>query len=105
MKKEKTRKTRKPEKMVLEASEGDFDPEAECDCHSDECCCEDESKMEMSKEEMDRMFTDAASDVWMKMFLQACEKEWQKQAGKNIQKMAAEYVKKSKVQWEQSKGK
>ena len=80
--------------------------EEECGCeggHHDcgegdcECCCEPK---EMTKEEAQLMLTKVATDVWMKMFIEACEKEWKKQHGKNIQKMASEHVKKAKKEWD-----
>lgn len=76
-----------------------------CDCeggkcgHGEgggDCCCEPK---EMSKEEAANMLTRVATDVWMKMFIEACEKEWKKQYGKQIQKLAAEHVKKADKEW------
>ena len=72
--------------------------EGECGCEggSSDCCCEPK---EMSKEEAANMLTRVATDVWMKMFIEACEKEWKKQNGKQIQKLAAEHVKKADKEW------
>lgn len=71
----------------------------DCGCSDESCCCEPSMK-EMTKEEAEARLTMAASDVWMKMFLEACEKEWKKQ-GKNIQKLAAMHVKKAKQEWDE----
>lgn len=122
MKKGKITKTKKVDlaKAVNDSmKETVSDDDCDCQCHacdcceSDECCgkgscesgseCCSEPEQEMTMEQMERSLTDAAEDVWMKLFLQACEKEWQKQAGKNIQKLAAEHVKRSKAEWEQKK--
>lgn len=53
----------------------------------------------MTAEEAKVMLTRVATDVWMKMFIEACEKEWKKQYGKQIQKLAAEHVKKADKEW------
>ncbi|PIN84690.1 MAG: hypothetical protein COV47_06060 [Candidatus Diapherotrites archaeon CG11_big_fil_rev_8_21_14_0_20_37_9] len=75
----------------------------ECQCNDgccgDDCCCTE--PREMSKEEMDAFMTKIASDVWMKMYAEACEKEWKKVSGKQIQKLAARYVKQSKKEWDE----
>lgn len=55
----------------------------------------------MTKEDYEARLTMLAQDVWYKLFLEACEKEWKKAAGKNIQKLAAMHVKKSKKEWDE----
>ncbi|GEM_PF-3497957 len=73
-----------------------------CGCGSDSsgCCCGTENGgHEMTKEEADFMLTKVATDVWMKLFWEACEKEMKKTQGKQIQKLASTHVKKANKEW------
>jgi hypothetical protein len=75
-----------------------------CDCGNGECGCKDDCcdcgpEMEQDPETALR---DAASDVWMKLFMDACAKEWQKTYGKDIAKAAKQAVKESKEYWEKA---
>ena len=117
-------KEKKTKKMDLDKTVNDSmkenysDDDCDCNCHACDCCesepqcecgpgsCDSGSMKEMTMEEMEQSLTDAASDVWMKLFLEACEKKWRKVSAKEIQKLAAEHVKRSKAEWkEKMKGK
>lgn len=87
----------------------------DCNCGQDCCCSEEENcdecgckngvcyccspRHEMTKETAKAMLTKVATDVWMKLFWEACEKEMKKTEGKKIQKLAAEHVKKAIKEW------
>ena len=72
------------------------DSKCSCDCDcSDGCCCSDETASDFSE----RLMMKIASDVRIRLFAEACEKEWRRLDGKNIEKAAKEYVKKSKAEW------
>lgn len=53
----------------------------------------------MTKEQAESQLLQVATDVWMKLFIEACEKEYRKQEGKKIQKLAAEHVKQAIKEW------
>lgn len=53
----------------------------------------------MTKEQAEAQLLQVATDVWMKLFIEACEKEYKKKEGKRIQKLAAEHVKKAIKEW------
>lgn len=69
-------------------------------CSDGVCYCCGPSR-EMTKEGAEFMLTRVASDIWMEMFAEACRKEWQKKFGKQLQKLAAEHVKKADKEWKE----
>ena len=79
--------------------DGELHEGESCECG---CCCDEKlMKNICSMEEMNEFMVDAANEVWMKMFNEACEKEWKKMRGKEIAKHAANYVKMSIAGWEE----
>ncbi|MDO8625716.1 MAG: hypothetical protein Q7R47_06545, partial [Candidatus Diapherotrites archaeon] len=73
-----------------------------CDCDTESCACNCCCGPDMQMQDPDTMLRDAATDVWMKLFMEQCEKEWKKAYGKDIAKAAKVAVKESKAYWEQA---
>ena len=71
-----------------------------CSCNDScnyDCCCGDESN--------GNSFEDAANQVWMKLFMDECEKEWKRVDSKRIKQAAKETVRDLKKYWDSQKNK
>lgn len=111
----KSKKTSSPQKHEHESQHPDYKecPDCEdcqgcdCECHqaeSDDCqddCCCDTGPGKLSPEMTNAMLENTASQVWIKLFMDECEKEWKRVSGKQISKKAKEAVAKAKKDWDE----
>ncbi|GEM_PF-4657328 len=95
----------KKESKSKESKEFDDCADCECDHHSEssdccgneECACDNHSESDCGPnceryEITESTLQRAANEVYLKLFMEACEKEWKKTFSKQIQKQARDAV-------------